>query len=60
MSKYCPIVNNKVTYQFCEDCETKECRNKTQNQDIETKVLNENNSDKTVDGWFLNHGKQLF
>lgn len=25
MSKYCPIVNRKVIYQFCEDCEDKQC-----------------------------------
>lgn len=26
MSKYCPIVNRKVIYQFCEDCESKICK----------------------------------
>lgn len=28
MSRYCPIVDHKVTYQFCEDCEDYKCRNK--------------------------------
>ncbi len=26
MGKYCPIVNQTVTYQFCEDCEDKICK----------------------------------
>lgn len=26
MSKFCPIVNRKVTYQFCQDCDDKICR----------------------------------
>ena len=25
MAKYCPIVGEKVIYQFCEDCEEKLC-----------------------------------
>ena len=25
MSKYCPIVDSKVTYQFCEDCDDRLC-----------------------------------
>lgn len=25
MPKYCPIVNKKVTYQFCQDCDDKPC-----------------------------------
>lgn len=25
MSRYCPIVNHNVTYQFCEDCEDRQC-----------------------------------
>ena len=27
MSRYCPIMDQKVTYQFCEDCDEKICRN---------------------------------
>ena len=26
MSKYCPIVKNKVPYIFCQDCEDKICK----------------------------------
>ena len=26
MAKYCPIVGEKVIYQFCEDCEEKLCK----------------------------------
>ena len=26
MSRYCPIVGHKVTYQFCDDCEKKYCK----------------------------------
>lgn len=25
MSRYCPIVDHNVTYQFCEDCEDRQC-----------------------------------
>jgi len=28
MSKYCPIVDHKVTYMFCEDCDDKVCLEK--------------------------------
>ena len=35
MAKYCPIINEKVTYQFCEDCEEKICKenNKEKNHE---------------------------
>ena len=26
MSRYCPIMEQKVTYQFCEDCDEKICK----------------------------------
>lgn len=25
MSRYCPIVDHNVIYQFCEDCEDRQC-----------------------------------
>lgn len=28
MSKYCPIVDHKVTYQFCQECEKRICSTK--------------------------------
>ena len=27
MSKYCPLINRVVTYQFCQDCDDKPCKN---------------------------------
>lgn len=35
MSRYCPIVDHKVTYQFCEDCEDHKCREKDKEEDKE-------------------------
>ena len=29
MSVYCPIVEKKVTYQFCQDCENPICKEQT-------------------------------
>ena len=45
MSRYCPIVGQKVTYQFCEDCDEKICKDKTHepktnNDDCSDVVLN--------------------
>ena len=59
MSKYCPIVKHKVTYQFCDDCDEKEClKHANDEQIIKDSVDKNNNSDATVDGWYLNHGQQ--
>lgn len=33
MSRYCPIVDHKVTYQFCEDCEDHKCREKDKDKE---------------------------
>lgn len=27
MSKYCPIIDNRVLYSECLECDTRECRN---------------------------------
>jgi hypothetical protein len=32
MSKFCPILNEKVTYMFCEDCEDKLCKTSSKNR----------------------------
>ena len=37
MSRYCPIVDHRVTYQFCEDCDDHKCKNK----DMETEEKDE-------------------
>lgn len=34
MSKFCPILNEKVTYMFCEDCEDKLCKTSSKNRYI--------------------------
>lgn len=31
MSKYCPIIKDKVTYMFCEDCDELKCRRSAPN-----------------------------
>ena len=36
MSRYCPIVDHKVTYQFCEDCDDHKCENKDKNENRES------------------------
>lgn len=41
-SKYCPIVDHKVTYMFCEDCEEKICLEKID----KNKEEDENNKEK--------------
>lgn len=33
MSRYCPIVDHRVTYQFCEDCDDHKCKNKDEEKD---------------------------
>ena len=44
MSRYCPIVGQKMTYQFCEDCDEKICRNKTNQR----KNNDSNNNNDTI------------
>ena len=34
MAVYCPIVEHKVTYQFCQDCEDKKCKEKEKEKEI--------------------------
>ena len=37
MSKYCPIVDHKVTYLFCAECEDRKCKSKENKESKETK-----------------------
>lgn len=39
MSRYCPIVDHRVTYQFCEDCDDHKCREKDKEEDKDKKSL---------------------
>ncbi len=42
MSIFCPIVNRKVIYQFCEDCTDKVCRYPRTDKVEDNKKGNEN------------------
>lgn len=33
MSRYCPIVDHRVTYQFCDDCDDHKCRNEDKDKE---------------------------
>ena len=41
MSKWCPIINEKVIYQFCEDCEEQLCRKKEKEKKKELIIMSE-------------------
>ena len=45
MSRFCPIVNGRVVYLICQDCDDKECEKKSSKQ-----------SEKTI-RYFGNYGK---
>ena len=41
MSKYCPIVERKITYQFCQDCDDRVCEQKKYETDVAEKETEE-------------------
>ena len=47
MSKYCPIINSRVTYLDCIDCDEKSCCNSSSDIGQEDeKIIKENNKEK--------------
>ncbi len=47
MSRFCPIVNKKITYQFCEDCEDKPCK-KGENMNTYTIAYSHGGREETI------------
>lgn len=47
MARWCPIVKQKVTYQFCEDCEERMCNDRPKSDTVkETDQPNSAEEDK--------------
>ena len=47
MAKFCPIIQEKVVYLTCLECETKECKEKTKSKySDDTEEVKENRKDE--------------